>query len=945
MNWTLKIAAYLSKSPACALFPEKDREIAQRLMQTACGDNYSEDLRQEAASIDRIAAGMDIPPFIEKLDGACFRKKPVLTHPLSGQEHQLTLPSDLTPEQVSDHIENTLGDMVGKVGVNSQRDLFFTLWRQFSEELAKNDPTGIGCSWGNLPADARIPSHTIWEHASVSSAIAGAWPDPTIFIFTIASAQDMVATARRTQDAWMGSFLWSYLSWQAIKVIAKKCGPDAVISPSLKGQPIADLWLNKDLNLQMVHRPGNDLLEIGNIPNMFTAIVPYDQAKSLAQACEKAVQDAWKEIAKKVKKAVEDAYQAAPQQHQADMDISSWDAIWQRQSEAFVHNQGIFWVICPWGKDHNGVIEAKKGGDHISEELKDLENILKKMQQNGGNPHIGMVYHLLSSFAGTELTARKNLRNFKQTVEPGHKCSLCGKWEVVHPSSPAYPSSYADLRRFWEELSRIGRIKGNLKLAGRIRQGDTLCSICLTRRLAMEACFEAELGLDHHMFPSTAGIATAAYRGRLLEKCNLLPDLASALKDYVGKLEPFIKEHHFPYPATSTDYLKRCAGGSGTGDVGKKFLQIDGDWLTSGTYEETLQREDATITKGEIDNCKEAAGKLVKKAKELGLGSLPGYYAILALDGDHMGDWVTGAKDRAPIYRWLIHPDIRKKDLITNILPSLFKRPTGPAMQLALSDSLKNFSLTFARDILEKDHAGKLVYAGGDDLLAFLPTEHLLSAMISLYACFRGIKNGYGEKNGKILRLAGGVRTKDSEEINHEGVTVSMGIVIVHHSYPLYHAMQEAQAVLKETAKKKLGRNAFAIRLLRRSGESTEGGWKFNNEVNSDAGVILKVLGDIVRYIKDDRLSGSLPYTMKAHRWAGGEDRDLDRARRTELARITARHILKTSPEEQMKIKQSVLKLFDVINDHRKDIKEGINTWDMTARLLLILRFMAGKER
>lgn len=953
MNWTLKIAAYLSKSPACALFPEKDEELSHRLMQTACGGNFSEDVCREAAGIDHIASGMDIPPFIEKLDGACFRNNPVLTHPLSGQEYPLTLPPNLTPEQVSAHIEKTLGAMVGKISVDNQKELFFTLWRQFSGALTQEDPTGLGQLWKNLPADARIPSHTIWEHAAVSSAIAGAWPDPAILIFTIASAQDMVATARRTQDAWMGSFLWSYLSWQAIKVIAEKCGPDAVISPSLKGQPMVDWWLYKDLNLQMVNRPGKDILEIGNIPNMFTAIVPADQAKSLAQECEKAVQDAWEKIANKVKMAVEEAYQTARQHHQqANIDISSWDAwneIWKRQSDAFVHNQGVFWVICPWGEDHNGVIEAKKGGDHVSEELKDLESILRNMTLKGCDPHIGMVFHLLSSFAGMELTARKNLRNFKQTKELGHKCSLCGKWEVVHPTFPDGSTSYSHLRNFWEDLGRIGRIKENLKLAGRIRRGDMLCSICLTRRLALEACFEEELNLDHHMFPSTAGIATAAYRGRILKECVKSPDLAGALKDYVGKLGLFVKGHHFPYPAASTDYLKKCARGC-KGGAREAFLRIDGDWLASGAYEEALQREDETITKEEIDNCKESAGKLVKKAKELGLGNLPGYYAILALDGDHVGNWVTGTKvedrvtgtkDHAPNYRWLIHPKIRQEDLITNILPSGFKRPMGPAMQLALSDSLKNFSLTFARDIVEKDHAGKLVYAGGDDLLAFLPTEHLLSAMRSLYRCFRGMKNGYELKGDELLRLTGGVHDRESSDYRHEGVTASMGVVIVHHSYPLYHAMQEAQAVLKETAKKQLGRNAFAIRLLRRSGESTEGGYKFNADVQSCTGDVLQLLDDIVRYIKEDHLSGRLPYTMAEHRWAEGEDRGLDCARRTELARITARHTGKTLPEERIKIKQTVLNLFNVINDHPK----GLNAWDMTARLLLILRFMAGKER
>lgn len=934
VNWKRKIAAYLWRTPAFSLWPEADRQLAENLRQIVCANLTDED-RVAAAKSEQIASGLDIPPFLDRLDADCFLKQPVLTHPLSGQEYLLQLPEGLNEENITAHLKTTLTNLAAQTSEQNDdekdRALFLLLWRNFSQTLAAEDAKGLGDLWQNLPADPRIPSHTIWEHAAVSSAVAGAWPKPALLIFTLASAQDMVATARRTQDAWMGSFLWSYLSWQAIKVIAEHCGPDAVISPALKGQPLVDLWLAGEMNVKGIPNPDRALLETGSIPNMFTAIVPKDQAAPLAVACENAIQDAWERISGKVKDAVRQAY--CNTKTDSPVSWEAWERIWTRQQNAFLHNQGIYWVVCPWGDDHQAVINAAK--NHIESPV---ERMLKKCQDNRCDPHIGMVYSLLASFAGTELTARKNLRDFRQSVEEGYKCSLCGKWEAVHPGLETGKTTYGELRNFWATLKDLNRTNETMKLVGRIRKGEMLCGICLTRRLALETCFKEELGLDHHLFPSTAGIATAAWRGRLLEACAENNDLAQALKDYEKSLQAFLEKHRFAYPATTTAFLIEKAKQSGLNKCGSDFLKIDGDWLATEAFDESLIREDSAIAAEELQNCKTKLETLLDCARRKALGRPPGYLAILALDGDHMGDWVTGAKGKGPDYGWLIHKALRDKPEVLH-LPS---RPSGPAMQLALSDSLKNFALEFARDVVEKEHAGKLVYAGGDDLLAFLPLEHLFPAMMSLYGSFRGGEDGFITKDNRLLRLSGGVRKKDAGQRNFEGVTPSMGVAIVHHSYPLDHAMAEAQKVLKNTAKKQLGRNAFAIRLLRRSGEPTEAGCRFNKTVDSCSGDVLDLLSRLTDSIRKDTLSGRLPYTMGRHLWASADppekDRDMEEAKRAELVRIAARHV-KKKEHSANDIVKDVLSLFDTLKN-----QQHLNPWDMTARILLILRFMAGKE-
>lgn len=966
-DWVLKTAAFLNCPPDISLFPYNIKEKGEYLIRLAM-ERMSLPDPSNLHKIEKVASGLDIPPFVEKFQPDCFRKHPVLTHPLSGQEFQITLPKEFTPDddpKYQRHIETVLKNIKREVDGNP-RKLFFALWRLFPERLAKSDLKGLGHLWKVLPADPRIPSHTIWEHASVASAIAGAWPEPAILVFTIASAQELVAAARRTQDAWMGSFVLSYLSWKAIKVVAEACGPDVIVFPSLHGQPLVDLWLSKELGPTLVTKPDEESLKIGNIPNLFTAIVPKDQAKGLAETAENAVMQSWKEIANTVKIKIENAINEDWRK-----DISSWRKIWDRQAEAFIEGMGIFWVICPWGQDYEEVIKASKKEDSALDP-KPFEVFISNLKECH-QPNIGMVYHLLSMFAGKGLTSRKNLRHFNQIYEPGHKCSLCGKWEALHPdftnltdvdkvtqyikneeirkNPDVEQNHYRWLSAFWEALSELDREVGGVKLKGRIRKGERLCSACLTRRMALEAFFLEDLGIsDWHIFPSTAGIATASYRGRILEALKKNGEIAKALSDYVQSVTKFIKDNHLPAPAASPAYLKKLADGIADGNG---FLEIDGDWLYENSFDlMTLEQSYKLKNTAEIEKCKEAVKLLNKIAGDLGLGEPPRYYAILAMDADQMGDWLTSMK--APWYKWLFHPEIRNQLEDYNPIPYGYKRPLGPSLQLALSDSLKNFSLSLARKIVEEDHPGKLIYSGGDDLMAFLPLDHLFSVMEELYLGFRGKTNGYQTTETGLLRLMGGVR-KEIGIPDHSGMTVSMGIIIAHHAFPLYQAMQEVQHVLKNRAKKLLGRNAFAIRLLKRSGEYIETGCRFVSEEDAETPDILDKMDKILIHLREGTLSGRLAYQMAENLWAKSSENErdhgliLEEARRQELARIARRHASKGFED---KVETDILSLYDAIVRSNSKIgasTEGSNQvkrldpWQTMEDLLLTLRFVAGK--
>ena len=150
----------------------------------------------------------------------------------------------------------------------------------------------MGQLWELLPADTRIPDHSIWEHKRVTSAIAGALPKPAFLLFAVGPVQEFIATARKTQDLWAGSYLLSYLSWSAMKVVAEEFGPDSLIFPDLCRQPFADKWLiDKGLKID---KPKSEQISSPTLPNRFFAIVPVDSVKDIAEKAKLRVRETFR---------------------------------------------------------------------------------------------------------------------------------------------------------------------------------------------------------------------------------------------------------------------------------------------------------------------------------------------------------------------------------------------------------------------------------------------------------------------------------------------------------------------------------------------------------------------------------------------------------------------------------------------------------------------------
>jgi len=201
------------------------------------------------------------------------------------------------------------------------------------------------------------------------------------------------------------------------------------------------------------------------------------------------------------------------------------------------------------------------------------------------------------------------------------------------------------------------------------------------------------------------------------------------------------------------------------------------------------------------------------------------------MDGDYMGRILSGDEKTAITYRDSFHPQLQKgfdehaakQPLIKQY--GAQKRLISPNRHLAISGALNDFSQTVVRHIVEEEHLGRVIYAGGDDVLAMLPVADLLSTMKRLRHAYSGTlpddenvdwgelrkrktlvcKNGFAYLNGKLMRMMG------------RDATASTGAVIAHHMAPLGAVMRELRAAEKR-AKTEGERNAFSITVIKRSG-------------------------------------------------------------------------------------------------------------------------------
>lgn len=306
--WRRKLAAWLHDPPSKCFDVKNHLEVADALRKTF--GFGPEDFKDKQA--DHIAASADRFPFESTKElysrftasgDAPFR------HPFGGKD--LVFDHPVPSAEFAEEAVNKAFTGGNFSGVDSWRDKFWLLWRRWPEEAAKVDRR-----LAFLPADTRIPDHTIWNHNSMVSALEGCRQGeemtPAFLMFQAGPVQSFISEARSIRDLWSGSYLLSWLMARALHEVACLAGPDSVLFPALRGLPLLDV-MNKPMWDKV--RFGEDTLwermypESGSsnphllsptIPNRFLAVVPAGRAEETARAAESVFREELEAIGKQV---------------------------------------------------------------------------------------------------------------------------------------------------------------------------------------------------------------------------------------------------------------------------------------------------------------------------------------------------------------------------------------------------------------------------------------------------------------------------------------------------------------------------------------------------------------------------------------------------------------------------------------------------------------------
>lgn len=919
LYWQQKIVALLHDPPDKALKISKHEERASNLISSALiglPDTVATGI-PDAKLIDRVkyyadpvAAVSDRWSLIKNLEVLDWPKpeRSLVIHPLSGQRLSLNISANI--EESQDAQVNAV-KLISKNTSDPQKR-FLLLWRYLEEELYRLKPD---LPWGSLPADTRIPNHSVLHHNRVTSALVNI-ERPATLIFSIGPVQGFIETARKTRDLWMGSYILSYLTWHAIKVIAEKVGPDNIIYPSLLEQPLVDLWLKSEKGLKDIE-PDEKNLRLATFPNKFTAIIPANEAESLAKECENALRLEWKRLADRVWDKLRECFP----------EITLTSKIWDRQIRQFPE---IYWAIYKWDEKPEEIAR-------LYEELTGDNKFNKISERFKNNLNVGALYSTCHELAERALSARKATRNFEQVYEPGGKCTICGEREILHDGKGWQGKS------FWQNLS--SKIVGHIEQDGRER----LCAICTIKRLIQPFVLKDELNLTGD-FPSTDSMAVVSFVKGILERWDQAYTYVEGLVDAIKDTE--LKNTAF----TGMDIpgLTKLAGNKG--ENAKDLLNLDGEWLFLESYDrqQIAQRYNIQLSEEQEANLKESLRKLYEVT-----GVTPrDYYAILTMDGDHMGEWLSGEHEGLVNFKDLIHPKALEQLVDKEKLLEL-KYPVSPSLHAAISKALANFALHCVPSVVENLHYGRLIYAGGDEVLAFIPLTEVLTAARELRALFSGEaelkENNTIEVNLGSDKWSGWIDWNGQKLLTMGNkATASIGVAVAHRLHPLRDALRQAREA-EDSAKNQYGRNAICIRWLKRSGEQVQMGAKFSYTEHNikDALKIFLEIGEMISEDKDglrlsSRFAGSLMEEAFTLTYLSVE------AQKAEILRLLRRH---TEGEKETKerllpeLAEKLIKLSIALDSHITKLDPDNYSFDKPQRGLIelakwvtFLRFLAGGE-
>nr|WP_242072390.1 type III-B CRISPR-associated protein Cas10/Cmr2 [Microcoleus sp. FACHB-68] len=744
------------------------------------------------------------------------------------------------------------------------QEVFWWLWRCYTQALSTS--LGDEPCIHLLPAETRLPDASLWSHATMTSALAGAlagyydqledYPKknarflrsrPYVATFSFTPVQELIKASRKMRDFWAGSWLLHYLSAKVCWAIAQKYGPDTLLYPCLYSQPLIDHWLLKkyDFN-EWIKQPSDQQLLTAGFPNVLVMILPNNgknpddmsgnPVRSAMAYAEAVLKQEWNNLGKEVLAFLQSGNREGSQEWR-DINPQTWEGWLKTQWQTY-------WVALPIGEStaelHHSPRQDKEFKEWIGKqndfanpypalfvksEYRFLEAVFKQTAPQGEdkpsetreefkarqpNINVGSWWASIFDQVRFNLNSVKNARTWQLPTAFGPRSTVSGLGSVVHPIyDPAKPewATEGETEQFWS--NDMGLFDGieELNATEVLKRGlhQVLLPVLFPDRE------DNQPGKVPVLYPDLSS-GVAGWLRQMEEQEN-----QEAISYFQGACQEIIK--NFPWAKDGKDAPAHLPWGipwiAKNHDDWLNPRLLNAGWLIDDFHAKNLNPAQP-LTLNEQKKAKQ--DELRRLREQISQGFKPGnnptdWYVLAAGDGDGMSEWLKGEKLK-PYSNYMpdaLHEKIKQ-------MPEHLREPfqafltvtkrMGPATHSALSRALLDFSNQLVPYLTEERYAGRLIYAGGDDVLAYTNLWEWDKWLWDIRQCFRGDEDEKNEfdDQGDYWRWKG--EKNIPEMISPRPLftmgntaTISFGVVIANHSVPLAIALEnlwEAEDEAKE---------------------------------------------------------------------------------------------------------------------------------------------------
>jgi CRISPR-associated protein Cmr2 len=819
-----------------------------------------------ASASDRSAIG-SVTASINYAPGKNPEKGLEITHLLSGakQEFKIKLHTELIESKRQEYLEKKEGELLAEIDNHLRTDiknikhLFWWLWRCLPQ--ATCDLFDKDNSLMLMPAETRLPDASIWSHLSMTSALAGAlagydltaaqiqrWQGndelshPYLAVFSFSPVQELIKSSRKMRDFWAGSWLLHYLSAKVCWKLANQYGPDTLLYPSLYQQPLIDHWLLQEIEKlkkeekidfdfsKWVKPPLPESLLTAGFPNVISLILPKDKVQAAMQTAQQTLLEEWLIIGDLVFKELHDKRHWM---RELKPNHNSWQG-WLKSQWQF------YWTALPIGKQgiqlkssaideqkdtefqdwldiQNGTYNLRTKENQLFKDkeldlLREAHKRRWKKYQRGFSANIGSWWGYIFDATRASLASVKNARNWELPTAFGPRSTISGIGPVVSSGKDGKDwITEGDTKKSWGKHD-----------AGFFDGTEQLNATEVVKR-----------GL-HKILPKLLGIT---------EENITYPDLTSGVAGYL-KVNQSNPEHKRNFEKACQAIVDKYP------DLENTLAEIRGKWGIPWMDKKQNPKKyhprllNAGWILEDLPNSEALKAEYTQGINQILSQCYPNnnpsdWYVLAAGDGDSMSEWLKGIKLKN-------YGDYIPSELSVNLesFPEFLaiQKRMGPSTHSALSRALLDFSNQLVPYLTQNRYAGRLIYGGGDDVLAYTNLWEWDKWLWDIRQCFKGAKDPREEFSNKgdywqYLKDDGekvGLVDRPLFTMGSEA-TISFGIVIAHHSVPLAIALEslwEAEKKAKDHVYidnngEKKAKDAVQVRVLYSNGNTLKSTAKF----------------------------------------------------------------------------------------------------------------------